>query len=136
MKNKLLLILRLIAAGILFQTLFFKFSGAAESKYIFSVLGVEPFGRYFAGVSELMAGILLLMPGLQLFGAIMAIGIMVGAILSHLTVLGIVVQDDGGLLFSLALIVFTASSAIVFLKKEEIPIWLKRWEEFLSQRRG
>lgn len=131
MKHKIVWILRLTAAAILLQTLFFKFTGAPESKFIFSTLGVEPFGRYFAGFSELIASIMLIIPGLELLGAGMAIGIMLGAILSHVAVLGIVVQDDGGLLFALACVVLVASSFIVFLKKQQIPYWIKQAQKLL-----
>lgn len=123
MKQKIILILRLISAGILLQTLFFKFTGAPESIYIFTQLHVEPFGRYFAGVSELVASILLLVPMTQVLGALMAVGVMLGALASHILILGIVVQDDGGLLFTLALVVLVASGAIVLLKKDEILKW-------------
>ena len=119
MKN-IILILRLAAAAILLQTLFFKFTAAPESVYIFKTLGVEPYGRLFAGVSELIASVLLLVPATQLFGAMMAIGIMLGAILSHVFILGIVVQGDGGLLFFLALVVLVASSLILLLQKDQI----------------
>ncbi len=131
MKTKIVWTLRWIAAAILLQTLYFKFTGAPESIYIFSTLGVEPFGRYFAGVSELVASLLLLIPGLELLGAGMAIGIMLGAILSHLFVLGIIVQDDGGLLFSLACVVLVASSLIVYLEQRQIPMWIKKAQRFL-----
>lgn len=131
MKSKIVWTLRLIAAAILLQTLFFKFTGAPESKFIFSTLGVEPFGRYFAGFSELIASALLLIPGLGLLGAAMAIGIMAGAIMSHIAILGIVVQNDGGLLFALACIVLTASSLIIYLEKEQIPFWIKKAQSFL-----
>src|ERR1700751_1771080 len=102
MKDKITLILRLVAAVILLQTLFFKFTGAPESIFIFSKLGIEPWGRWFAGLSELTASILLLVPVTQILGALLAAGVMCGAIASHFLVLGIVVQDDGGLLFGLA----------------------------------
>ena len=118
--NKFILLLRIVAAGVLFQTLFFKFTGAPESVYIFQTLHVEPFGRWFAGISELIAGILLLVPATQIFGALMSIGIMMGALLSHIFVLGIVVQDDGGLLFGLALLVTICSTLIVVLKRNEL----------------
>lgn len=131
MKHKIVWILRLTAAAILLQTLFFKFTGAPESKFIFSTLGVEPLGRYFAGFSELIASIMLIIPGLELLGAGMAIGIMLGAILSHVAVLGIVVQDDGGLLFALACVVLVASSLIVFLEKQQIPYWIKQAQKLL-----
>jgi putative oxidoreductase len=120
-------VLQLIVAAILLQTLFFKFTGAAESVYIFSTLGVEPWGRVGSGVVELIAAILLLVPGTVTIGAVLALGVIAGAILSHLTVLGIDVQGDGGLLFFLALAVFIASAAILVLRRGEIPVlgvWL------------
>lgn len=135
MKSKFVWALRILAAVILMQTLFFKFTGASESKYIFATLGVEPFGRYFAGLSELIASVMLLIPGLELIGAGMAIGIMLGAILSHVVILGVVVQDDGGLLFGLACIVLAASLAIVYFEKNQIPFWIKKIQNILPERK-
>jgi uncharacterized membrane protein YphA (DoxX/SURF4 family) len=120
-------LLQLVAAGILLQTLFFKFTGASESVYIFSTLGAEPWGRIGSGIVELIASILLLIPATTTIGAALALGVISGAIVSHLTILGIEVQGDGGLLFILALIVFVASAAILVLRRAEIPIigmWL------------
>ena len=119
--------LQIIVAGILLQTLFFKFTGAAESVYIFSTLGAEPWGRIGSGVVELIAALLLLYPATATVGAIVALGVIAGAIVSHLTVLGIEVQGDGGLLFFLAIAVFVSSAAILFLRRGEIPVlgvWL------------
>jgi uncharacterized membrane protein YphA (DoxX/SURF4 family) len=113
--------LRLLAAIILLQTLFFKFTGAAESVYIFSQLGVEPWGRYAAGVAELVTAVLLLVPRTAWAGALMGIGIMSGALLSHLTVLGIEVQDDGGLLFGLGVVVFLACLATLKNHRSSVP---------------
>ena len=121
-------VLQLVVAGVLLQTLFFKFTGAAESVYIFSTLGAEPWGRIGSGVVELVAAILLLVPATTTLGAALALGVITGAILSHLTVLGIEVQGDGGLLFALAVIVFCASTVILLLRRGEIPIvgmWLR-----------
>lgn len=115
-------ILQLAVAGILLQTLFFKFTGAAESVYIFSTLGMEPWGRYASGAAELIASALLLIPGCATFGALLALGVISGAIVSHLTVLGIEVQGDGGLLFVLAVIVFISSLAILALRWREVPL--------------
>ena len=120
--------LQLLVAGILLQTLFFKFTGAAESVYIFSTLGLEPWGRIGSGIVELIASILLLVPATTTIGAALAMGVISGAIVSHLTVLGIEVQGDGGLLFALALIVFIASAVILVLRRAEIPLvgmWLR-----------
>ena len=126
MKNKILFLLRLIAAAILLQTLYFKFSGAAESKFIFSSLGMEPWGRWISGFAELIASTLMLMPATSILGAVIGMGIMVGAMASHLAILGIVVQNDGGLLFALACVVFLCSANIIFLQREQIPQLLKK----------
>ena len=125
--NVLSWILRLTVAAILFQTLFFKFTGAAESVYIFSKLGVEPCGRIGSGVIEVIAVILLLIPSTVTIGAILSFGTASGAIASHVTKLGIAVinsdgSSDGGLLFTLALIVFAGSVIILFLHRAEIPL--------------
>lgn len=133
--KRLILALRIVSALILLQTLFFKFTGAPESKFIFSTLGIEPWGRLIAGVSELIASVLLLVPMTQLLGALMALGIMAGAILSHFFVLGIVVQDDGGLLFVLALTVTLCSLVIIYLDRAEIPNWIFRGRKWLQQNR-
>src|SRR5215510_14864081 len=96
-------ICRIAASVILLQTLYFKFSGAPESVYIFTKIGLEPWGRYASGVVELFASVLLLFPRTTWVGALLAAIVMVGAIGSHLTKLGIAVQNDSGLLFALAL---------------------------------
>jgi len=114
-------ILRLAAAGIRLQTLFFKFTAAPESVYIFTKVGLEPWGRIGSGVVELIAALLILSPRLTWLGSALAIGIMTGAIISHLTVLGIEVQGDKGLLFVLAVAVFVAAAINLFLHRTEIP---------------
>jgi uncharacterized membrane protein YphA (DoxX/SURF4 family) len=115
-------ILRIIAAIILLQTLFFKFTGAPESVYIFTKVGAEPWGRIGSGVVELIAAILLLTPRFSWLGSVLALGVMAGAILSHLTLLGIEVQGDKGLLFGLAITVFVACGINLFLHRAEIPV--------------
>lgn len=115
-------IVRLVAAGILLQTLWFKFTGAPESVYIFGTLGVEPWGRIATGVLELIAAGLLLVPRTAAWGALLAAGVAAGAILSHLTILGIEVQGDGGLLFGLALLVLAASLVALWLYRDQLPI--------------
>lgn len=113
---------QLIAAAILAQTLFFKFTAAPEAVWIFTTLGVEPYGRIFTGVVELLAVVLLLIPRAAALGAALTVGLMVGAIGSHLAVLGIEVQGDGGLLFVLALVVTAAAGLVVWLRHAELPI--------------
>ncbi|HTF28231.1 MAG TPA: hypothetical protein VK625_05260 [Flavitalea sp.] len=108
LKNIIYWILRLIAVVILLQTLFFKFTGAPESVYIFSTLGMEPYGRIGTGILELVTSLLLLFPKTTVFGAVLGLGLMGGALFYHLTSLGIVVQNDGGLLFTYAILVFVS----------------------------
>jgi hypothetical protein len=115
-------VLQLAAAGILMQTLFFKFTGADESVYIFSALGAEPWGRIGSGVVELIASVLLLVPSTASLGAVIALGVMSGAILSHLLVLGVAVKGDGGLLFGLALIVFASSATVLAIRRAQLPV--------------
>jgi len=115
-------VLRLLAAVILLQTLYFKFSAAPESIYIFSKLGMEPWGRIGTGILELIAGILLLIPATTVFGALLAIGLMTGAIFFHLTKLGISVQNDGGQLFIYALFVFVSCIALVIIHRNDLTV--------------
>lgn len=106
--------LRITAAVILLQTLFFKFSASEESVYIFSTLGMEPLGRIGSGIAELVAAIMILVPRTTFWGALFGLAIITGAIVSHLFVLGIEVKDDGGLLFILALIVFGCCALLAY----------------------
>lgn len=113
---------RIAAAVILLQTLFFKFTAAPESVYIFTKVGLEPWGRIGSGVVELVAAVLLFMPGFYWLGAGVAIAVLSGAIVSHLTVLGIVVMNDGGLLFVLAIITVACCTIILILERRSIPL--------------
>jgi len=115
-------LLRLTAAFILLQTLFFKFTGAEESVYIFSTLGVEPWGRYASGIIELIAAVMLLVPATAAVGGVLAVGVAAGALMSHLTVLGIEVKGDGGLLFGLALTVLVCGLAVAAIERRNIPV--------------
>jgi len=118
-------VLRILAAVILLQTLFFKFSAAAESVYIFSTLGLEPWGRIGIGVMELVAAILLLIPRTTAFGALIGLGVMSGAIFFHLTRLGLSVMDDHGQLFIYALLVFVSCAILAWsFRRQLIPsLW-------------
>lgn len=113
-------IAQLSVAGILAQTLFFKFTAAPESVYIFSTLGMEPWGRWASGCAELVAAVLLLNWRTAAPGALLGIGVISGALLSHLTKLGIEVQGDGGLLFALAIAVFAGCSVILVLRRRTL----------------
>lgn len=113
-------ILKAIAALIMLQTLYFKFSGAEESVYIFSKLGMEPRGRIGTGVLELIASSLILYPRTTIIGAILGIGLMSGAIFFHITKLGIVVKEDGGQLFIYSLLVLFSCCLLLFIKRKEV----------------
>ena len=115
-------IARIVVAVILLQTLRFKFTGAPESVYIFETVGMEPWGRYGSGVVELIASLLLFVPGYIAVGALLAAGTMAGAIFFHLTALGIAVQDDGGLLFGAAVLVFASSVFVACLYRQGLPV--------------
>jgi uncharacterized membrane protein YphA (DoxX/SURF4 family) len=131
---------RAVAAVILLQTLFFKFTAAPESVYIFTKVGglvhaampfvsismAEKFGRLGSGVMELIAGILLLAPRYVWAGAILAMAATFGAIATHLTILGIDVLGDKGLLFGLAITVFVTSAIALYIHRTDIPVLGKR----------
>lgn len=123
-QNLLSWFLQISVALLLLQTLFFKFSGAAESVYIFSQLGAEPWGRIGSGVIELIASVLILIPRTVVLGALLSLGTIAGAILAHLTKLGIrlTAVGDNGELFGLAMIILVASAGILFLHRRAIPI--------------
>ena len=116
--------LRLIVAVILLQTLFFKFSAARESVYIFSTLGMEPWGRIASGIFELIASILLFIPATVTIGAAMALAATGSAILFHLARLGIALTavGDHGELFALAIVVTVCSMGILLLHRQELPV--------------
>jgi len=115
------MLLKVVVAIILLQTLFFKFTGSAESVYIFTKLGMEPVGRIGSGIVELIAAITILIPSLTWLGALLALGTISGALFFHFTKLGIVVMDDGGTLFVLACIVFVSSAILLWKNRNNIP---------------
>ena len=120
-KNLISWIARIVVAVIFFQTLFFKFTAAPESVAMFETLGMEPYGRIGSGIGELIAGILILIPKTRAIGGLLALGIISGAIISHLTVLGIEVNGDSSL-FMMAIVVFIGALVTLFLHKDELPL--------------
>lgn len=117
---------RIIAALIMLQTLFFKFSGAEESVKIFSQLNAEPWGRIGSGVLELISSVLIIIPATVWLGSVLAIGLMGGAILSHVAVIG-VLRGDGGQLFFYALIVLVCSLYSLWRSKQQIPEMIRKY---------
>jgi uncharacterized membrane protein YphA (DoxX/SURF4 family) len=120
MKKLITNLARFGAAAILLQTLFFKFTGAPESVYIFSTLGIEPVGRIGSGVAELISAILLIWPSKSLMGALLSAGVMAGAIASHVLFLGFEIMNDGGLLFALAMIVLVLNLIIIITNLKQL----------------
>ncbi len=125
-KNIFYWIARIVAAVIMVQTLYFKFTASPESVYIFSTVGMEPWGRIGVGVLELVASVLILINRTTWIGAGLALGLMIGAIGMHLTLLGIEVQEDGGYLFFLALAVTICSAYVLWVRKEDLKTLVKR----------
>lgn len=121
MIKKFHFILKILVAVILTQTLFYKFSAHVDSVYIFTKVGIEPFGRIGIGILELIAAILILIPRTSWFGAVISIGVISGAILMHLSIIGIEVNNDNGLLFYLAVTVFILSLFILWNERKNIP---------------
>ncbi len=119
MKKLVVIALKWVPALIMLQTLFYKFSGAEESIFIFSALRVEPYGRYVVGVLELIASILLVLKKYDVYGGLLGVLLMSGALASHVLVLGIEVNNDGGLLFALALITFISCSFLVLIRRTD-----------------
>jgi hypothetical protein len=113
-------ILKLLAAIIMLQTLYFKFTASEESVFIFSTLGMEPYGRIGIGVMELIASVLILYPKTTVYGAVLAVGLMAGALFFHITKLGIVVQGDGGQLFIYALLVLISSLMLISIYRHQL----------------
>ena len=109
----------IVASVIMLQTLYFKFSAAPESVYIFTTLGLEPIGRIGIGILELITSILLIIPKSRVVGAFLGFGIMAGAVFSHFTTLGIVVMNDGGYLFVLCLTVLTMCLICLIIEREK-----------------
>lgn len=117
---------RLVAAILMIQTLYFKFTASEESVYIFTTVGMEPWGRYGIGIAELIASVLLLVSATAWLGAVLAFGIMAGAIVMHLAILGIEVKDDGGQLFIYALVVLVSAVFIMVKNKKEIISFIEK----------
>lgn len=126
-KSYLLWVARIGASLIMLQTLFFKFSASEESVYIFSTIGMEPWGRIGVGIMELVASILLLIPPISWFGALLAFGLMGGALGMHATLLGIEVQGDGGYLFYLALVVMGCATYVLWHDQKKLKHALSRF---------
>ena len=112
-------LLRILAALIMLQTLYFKFTANPQSVKLFTELGMEPWGRIGTGVFELIASILILIPRTTVFGAALGLGLMSGAIYFHLTKLGIYFDGDP-VLFIYALTVFVCCAALLIIYRKDL----------------
>jgi uncharacterized membrane protein YphA (DoxX/SURF4 family) len=112
---------RVMLIIILLPALFLKLTGAEDSTYVFSKIGVEPWARYGAGIAELIAVVSLLTHRFVWAGALIILVVITGAIVSHLTILGLVVQNDGWGHFALAVVVLLCSAVTVYLHRHQIP---------------
>ena len=121
MNIKLLFFFRIVIAVILLQTLRFKFLAHPDSVYIFTTLGLEPYGRIGIGVMELIASVLLFPKRTVWLGALLSVGLMAGALFSHLTQLGIEVKNDGGTLFFMALVTWILGLIVLWDERKNIP---------------
>lgn len=123
-KNIFAWFLRILAAVILLQTLYFKFTAHPQSVELFTILNMEPWGRIGVGIAELIASVLILVPRTTLAGALLGLGLMAGALFFHLTKLGINFGGDA-ILFAYALITFTCCLALMIISRKQIPQLLK-----------
>lgn len=128
LKSIFMWVLRIVAALIMLQTLYYKFSASEESVYIFSVVGIEPWGRIATGVFELIASVLLLYPGTTHLGALLGTGLMSGALLMHFTLLGLEVKEDGGLLFIYALLVLLCCLLLLYFQRKQLLQLIKKFK--------
>ena len=110
------------------QTLFFKFSAAEQSVELFTKIAGknEAFLRIGTGIIELIASILLFVPKTIWLGALLTIGVMSGAVMGHVTKLGISHNNDGGLLFTSAIFIFLVGILHLFKERKNIPILGKK----------
>ncbi len=127
MKNIASWILRIFTAVIFTQTLYFKFTGHQDSVEIFSALKIEPSGRILIGILELVSAILILVPGTVVYGAILAWGIMGGAIIGHCTVIGF--EGDNLSLFLLGVAVWVSATILLVLHRDQLPILRHMFEK-------
>lgn len=122
-------ILRLVVAIILLQTLYYKFTAHPDSVHIFTAIGIEPWGRIGVGILELITALLILIPNTKVIGIMCTLVIILGAVFSHLLVLGLNVSNDGGALFVLAIIVLIASILFIKINKNEVLLTIKPYRK-------
>ncbi|MEL6559555.1 MAG: DoxX family protein [Bacteroidota bacterium] len=124
-KDTLLRVAAFVTAILFLQTLYFKFTADPESVELFTKLGVEPWGRWATGIIELIASVLIVIRSTSSLGAFIGTGLMTGAIASHLFVIGIDTNGDGGTLFTFAIVAFVCSLLILVNRLDELKILLK-----------
>lgn len=124
-KDTLLRVAAFVTAILFLQTLYFKFTGHPESVALFTKLGVEPWGRWATGIIELIASVLIVIRSTSSLGAFIGVGLMTGAIASHLFIIGIDTNGDGGTLFTFAIAAFVCSLIILINRLDELKVLLR-----------
>lgn len=139
--NMIQWVLVAMVAFIFLQSLPFKFSGHEQTQLIFSTIGnwlssiglseslaqgFTHYGGFIIGSLELIATILLVIPKSRMWGALLGLGLMTGAIFFHLfTPLGVarVIDDagntDNGVLFIMACIAFLSNALLIYLNRSK-----------------
>lgn len=112
-------ILQIVVAVLLAQASVFKLISDPDTVSLFTKLGMEPHGRIMTGIFELLACILLLIPVSSIYGALLAAGLMSGALLGHITKLGFTGPE--GELGIMAILILLASLVILFLRRAQLP---------------
>ncbi len=113
-------IAQIIAAVIMGQTLFYKFTGHPQTLEIFQEELNMPNGHYIIGALELLACILLILPQSVVYGAILGAGLMTGAIIAHITKLGW--EGERGALGLYAVLTLTSCLVVLIVRRRQIPI--------------
>ena len=113
---------QLVAAAVIAWAGVTKLLATPGNVFIFQELGMEPFGRHLVGVIEIGAGLLLLTRGFAALGALLTVGIMFGAIIAHVTFLGVDVQGDGGTHTLLLVAVLLSAGFVLFSRRRDLPL--------------
>ena len=116
MNRYAVLVLRLVVAAVLIPVGYLKLSANELDVALFTQLGMEPHGRIIIGFTEITSALLLLSPQAAT-GALVALGVMLGAIIAHTTVLGFSITY-----VPLLALVFLSSAIVLIARRGDLPI--------------
>lgn len=120
-KKKIAWVCQFIAGPILIYAGILKLSGNQADIDLFMRLGMESAGRILIGVIELFAGLMLISDAFAALGALIGLGVMVGAIIAHITHLGYNVAGDGGLHVLMLTIVLSTCMTALLIRRKQLP---------------